>query len=440
MEDAGGTSNISESEDMSNPSNSTERPELRRTPRREVWWLDLGGKNQSLESIKRRFEDRLDRFLSSSSNSLLCRITSLAPMDSKQIHNLHQCPGYLREEITLASDVSKSVIVSHAFPSQSEVCLICGQLVQYNRTEPSIVDSEKLEDSHYPSQNNIQNMVSLSPLSTSMDASNISEIHSQDSELSFSGDDIQMQDLPNPLNEYEPLDYDAPNQSSSLMFTNDSDYMRLLADAPMSRRAAAAAASVTIANMVASENGTAYMPQMMPSAATVPQPTSTITSKEKKPKGLFKPPAYPTSVLRPRAAPTPSTANTDASVDNEAPRSSSSAAAPVSSFGFDSKNAKILTARRVKELEREAKEKEFVDEQHPNYIDGFWHCSNCGCPESIAIGRRKGPLGDKSQCGTCGTFSFFTHFRLLSVLIMTKIWKAGRSSSKNCDIRQIYQR
>jgi hypothetical protein len=35
-------------------------------------------------------------------------------------------------------------------------------------------------------------------------------------------------------------------------------------------------------------------------------------------------------------------------------------------------------------------------------INGVWHCSNCGCPESIAVGRRKGPLGDKSQCGTCG--------------------------------------
>jgi hypothetical protein len=79
----------------------------------------------------------------------------------------------------------------------------------------------------------------------------------------------------------------------------------------MSRRAAAAAASVTIANMVASDNGTAYMPQMMSSATTVPQPPPTTTSKEKKPKGLFKPPAFPSSVLRPRTqvvAPTPSTA------------------------------------------------------------------------------------------------------------------------------------
>ena len=54
-------------------------------------------------------------------------------------------PGYLREEITLASDVSKSAIISHTFPSQSEVCSICGQLVQYQCTEPSVVDGENRE-------------------------------------------------------------------------------------------------------------------------------------------------------------------------------------------------------------------------------------------------------------------------------------------------------
>ena len=145
LEDEEGPSNVSasENEDVSNPSISTENPKSRRTPRREVRWLDLGAKNRSLELIKRCFEDRLDRFLSSSSKSLLRHITS--PMVSKQGHDLHQCPGYLREEITLASDVSKSVVVSHAFPSQSEVCSICGQLVQYKSTEPSIVDGEKLE-------------------------------------------------------------------------------------------------------------------------------------------------------------------------------------------------------------------------------------------------------------------------------------------------------
>jgi hypothetical protein len=57
-------------------------------------------------------------------------------------------------------------------------------------------------------------------------------------------------------------------------------------------------------------------------------------------------------------------------------------------------------ASRARELQ--AREREFAEGQQQNMINGVWHCSNCGCPETIAVGRRKGPLGDKSQCGTCG--------------------------------------
>ena len=142
LDNTEGTSNVSEikDSDISNPLKPTEKPKSSRIPRREVWWLDLGAKDQSLETIIRRFEDCLDRFLLSSSNSLLRHITS--PMDTRLRHNLHQCPGYLREEITLVSDVSKSVIISHAFPNQREICTVCGQLVQYKFTEPTIVDVE----------------------------------------------------------------------------------------------------------------------------------------------------------------------------------------------------------------------------------------------------------------------------------------------------------
>jgi SWI/SNF-related matrix-associated actin-dependent regulator of chromatin subfamily B protein 1 len=174
------------------------------------------------------------------------------------------------------------------------------------------------------------------------------------------------------------------------------------ANAPTSRRAAAAAASLTIANMVASENGTAFMPQTMP-IVTNPTP---VSSREKKPKGLFKAPSYPPYILRPRArvkAPTSSTAadvsSYPAPVENDPPPPPST---PPVVPPPDNKATKALTAKRVKELEREAKEKEYADGQHANFIDGVWHCSNCGCPESIAVGRRKGPLGDKSQCGPCG--------------------------------------
>ena len=175
------------------------------------------------------------------------------------------------------------------------------------------------------------------------------------------------------------------------------------ATAPTSRRAAAAAASLTIANMVASENGQPIMPLQLPPQQSAPQ---VVLGRDKKPKGLFKAPEYPDAILHPRAgvtAPTQTTAMESASMlpssllENDPPPVVAAPAPP---------DAKTV-AKKAKETEREAREREFADGQHPNVIDGVWHCSNCGCPESIAIGRRKGPLGDKSQCGTCGTRALF---------------------------------
>ncbi|KAJ7672593.1 SNF5-domain-containing protein [Mycena polygramma] len=171
------------------------------------------------------------------------------------------------------------------------------------------------------------------------------------------------------------------------------------ATAPMSRRAAAAAASVTIANMVASENGErTFTPSALP---PVPMPPPLII-KEKTVKGFFKPPTYDTAViLRPRArirAPIESTAadisKLPAPLENDPPPPPTSHVMPPA--------ARI--AKRGRDLERENKDKEFADGQRRNLVNGVWHCSNCGCPESIAVGRRKGPLGDKSQCGTCGKY------------------------------------
>ena len=68
--------------------------------------------------------------------------------------------------------------------------------------------------------------------------------------------------------------------------------------------------------------------------------------------------------------------------------------------------------RLVLPSEQEVAARKFVDSQHPNYIDGVWHCSNCGCPDSIAVGRRMGPLGGKSQCGTCGMWLHRPPFNL----------------------------
>lgn len=170
--------------------------------------------------------------------------------------------------------------------------------------------------------------------------------------------------------------------------------------APTHKRAAATAATLTITNMIASENGGAVLPPSTP--LNIPATTTApVQPKDKKPKALFKAPPVPPSVLRPRAhvhAPTSSTGIAGLNVPASAIEGMSTSA-PDSRAGV-----RVLTTKRARELEREAREKEFVDGQHPNFIGGVWHCSNCGCPGDIAIGRRKGPLGDKSQCGTCGKY------------------------------------
>ena len=140
LEHVESTSYLSESEYISNRSNLTENRRPGPKPRREVWWFDLGATDHSLKSIGRCFEDRLNRSLLSSSNSPLRYIRS--PKDDHYRGNLHKCPGYLREEITLTYDLSRSIIVSYAFPGQSERCSICHQLVQCTGTYSSYGSKE----------------------------------------------------------------------------------------------------------------------------------------------------------------------------------------------------------------------------------------------------------------------------------------------------------
>jgi SWI/SNF-related matrix-associated actin-dependent regulator of chromatin subfamily B protein 1 len=182
--------------------------------------------------------------------------------------------------------------------------------------------------------------------------------------------------------------------------------------------------------MIASENGGAMLPPStplnIPATATAP-----AQQKDKKPKALFKAPPVSPSVLRPRAhvhAPTQSTGIAGLNVPASAIEGMSTSA-PESRAGV-----RVLTTKRVRELEREAREKEFVDGQHPNFIDSVWHCSNCGCPGDIAIGRRKGPLGDKSQCGTCGKFSRASPSPLLLTASCRKIL-ASPQKTKACRVQ-----
>ena len=136
--DSTSSSNITESGAISplkSKQKSKKKSKPSRIPRREVRWrLDssMNRMNRSLGSIARRFEDYLDCFQSSSSDYPLRRIIGSNNADSRRIS--HQCPEYLREEINLTSDVSRSAIISYRYPDQGELCSVCGQLVQHSKT------------------------------------------------------------------------------------------------------------------------------------------------------------------------------------------------------------------------------------------------------------------------------------------------------------------
>jgi SWI/SNF-related matrix-associated actin-dependent regulator of chromatin subfamily B member 1 len=72
--------------------------------------------------------------------------------------------------------------------------------------------------------------------------------------------------------------------------------------------------------------------------------------------------------------------------------------APIPEYlrGYDERNK---GGEKKKNMYRE---RELPEGLHPNMVDGVWHCSSCGCPEDLAIGRRQGPLGPKTMCGECG--------------------------------------
>jgi hypothetical protein len=91
--------------------------------RRELWWIDPEHTSLSLASIARRF-DNLIVSIPSSSFSPLRRLHNL-----EERRSLHRCPGYLREEILLGSDLAKSAIISHSTPNVMERCSGCGKLV-----------------------------------------------------------------------------------------------------------------------------------------------------------------------------------------------------------------------------------------------------------------------------------------------------------------------
>ncbi|TFK31000.1 hypothetical protein BDQ12DRAFT_694637, partial [Crucibulum laeve] len=86
--------------------------------RREVRWEVDGGCPQPLDVLAQRFQDDID------SCGSLRRLT--VPNSWPPVH---QCPGYLREEVNICADLSRSAVLTYAAPTPNERCTICGKLV-----------------------------------------------------------------------------------------------------------------------------------------------------------------------------------------------------------------------------------------------------------------------------------------------------------------------
>ncbi|KAJ7649753.1 hypothetical protein FB45DRAFT_1898 [Roridomyces roridus] len=86
-------------------------------PRREYVWRTMNVP-QSLVSIATQIARDLDLHRAS--------IHRLVSSDGGSIH---RCPGYVREEVTLATRTADSAVVSHDAPTIQEVCSVCHEVV-----------------------------------------------------------------------------------------------------------------------------------------------------------------------------------------------------------------------------------------------------------------------------------------------------------------------
>ncbi|KAK6977244.1 hypothetical protein R3P38DRAFT_3476629 [Favolaschia claudopus] len=97
--------------------------------RREYVWRTIPNVGQSLGIVAAQIE--LDLEMS---------FPTLRKIALANTFNTHRCAGYIREEVTLASSLADSAVVTHDSPSPLEVCPICGQPVPTKFTDNGYVD------------------------------------------------------------------------------------------------------------------------------------------------------------------------------------------------------------------------------------------------------------------------------------------------------------
>ncbi|KAF8207764.1 hypothetical protein K438DRAFT_2074767 [Mycena galopus ATCC 62051] len=95
--------------------------ELPARPRREYVWRSMNRGQQTLATVANQLTVDLDMNLS--------RLNRSTRTNSQ---STHRCPGYVREEITLATTARHGAVVAHDAPSPLEICSICHEEVGHN--------------------------------------------------------------------------------------------------------------------------------------------------------------------------------------------------------------------------------------------------------------------------------------------------------------------
>ncbi|KAJ7613985.1 hypothetical protein FB45DRAFT_1064847 [Roridomyces roridus] len=106
---------IAHEEEQAMPNDLEEAPSV--PPRREYVWRTMAAP-QSLATIATQIARDLD-----------VRRASINRLVRSDARSIHRCPGYVREEVTLATRAADSAVVSHDAPTVQEVCSVCHEVV-----------------------------------------------------------------------------------------------------------------------------------------------------------------------------------------------------------------------------------------------------------------------------------------------------------------------
>ncbi|KAJ6597693.1 hypothetical protein DFH09DRAFT_83731 [Mycena vulgaris] len=120
----------SASESLSSPRITEDEPPVR--PRREYVWRTIDRGQQSLANVASRISHDLDM-----------ELYSLSKLTWSHMRSAHRCAGYVREEITLATTMGDSAVVSHDAPCPLEVCCICHEVVGVHEVFRCICDDPR---------------------------------------------------------------------------------------------------------------------------------------------------------------------------------------------------------------------------------------------------------------------------------------------------------